>query len=322
LSATFTENPEMNSHRTLTSFVTKEIFAMVRSKFSLLMIPILTVLVALGGCSSETESPDTFVVGAIPDQNVSQLNRRFEEFSDYLESETDLDVEYNRSNDYAALVTAFRRGEVHLGWFGGLTGVQARRAVPGSQALAQRPRDEEFHSKFIVRRDLDVNSLEDLRGQTFTFGDENSTSGHLMPRHFLLEAGVDPSDDFQAPPNFSGSHDRTWKLVESGSYQAGALNEAVWNRAVRENQVDTSQVRVFYTTPAYYDYHWTLHADVNDSFGEGTSQSIQEALLKLDPEKPRHKRILDLFAADGFIETKNENYQAIEDVAKRVGIIK
>lgn len=295
---------------------------MVRSKFSLLLIPIVTVLVVLGGCSSETEGPNTFVVGAIPDQNVSQLNRRFEEFTDYLESETDLDVEYNRSNDYAALVTAFRRGEVHLGWFGGLTGVQARRAVPGSEALAQRPRDEEFHSKFIVRRDLDVDSLEDLRGRTFTFGDENSTSGHLMPRHFLLEAGVDPSENLQAPPNFSGSHDRTWKLVESGSYQAGALNEAVWNRAIRENQVDTSQVRVFYTTPAYYDYHWTLHADVDDSFGEGTSQNIQEALLKLDPEKPRHKRILDLFAADGFIETKNENYQAIEDVAKRVGIIK
>lgn len=281
------------------------------------------VLVTLAGCSAGDDTgSETFVVGAIPDQNVSQLNRRFEEFTEYLESETDLEVEYNRSNDYAALVTAFRRGEVHLGWFGGLTGVQARRTVSGSKAIAQRPRDEKFHSKFIVRRDLDVNSLNDLKGLTFTFGDENSTSGHLMPRHFLLEAGVDPAEDFQAPPNFSGSHDRTWKLVESGSYQAGALNEAVWERAVRENQVDTTKVRVLSTTPPYYDYHWTIHADVNEIFGPGTDESVKEALLNLDPSKSDHKRILDLFAAEGFIETENENYQTIEDVAKRVGIIK
>jgi phosphonate transport system substrate-binding protein len=281
------------------------------------------LLLPLVGCSTGNDiSSETFVVGAIPDQNVSQLNRRFEEFTEYLESETDLSVEYNRSNDYAALVTAFRRGEVHLGWFGGLTGVQARRAVPGSRAISQRPRDEQFHSKFIVRRDRDVNSLEDLKGLTFTFGDENSTSGHLMPRHFLLKAGIDPTEDFQAQPNFSGSHDRTWKLVESGSYQAGALNEAVWERAIRENQVDTGEVRVLYTTPSYYDYHWTIHAEANEIFGSGTEENVQEALLGLDPSDPDEKRILDLFAAEGFIKTDNENYKTIEDIAKRVGIIK
>ncbi|MFB6346835.1 MAG: putative selenate ABC transporter substrate-binding protein [bacterium] len=287
----------------------------------LLLVPLVSLILVGCGSGQGSRAERSFVVGAIPDQNISKLNRRFQLFSDYLEKQTDLNVEYSRSNDYAALVTAFNRGEVHLGWFGGLTGVQARRAVPGSKAIAQRPRDKKFNSKFIVQADLDVQSLKDLKGLTFTFGDQNSTSGHLMPRYYLLRAGIEPSKDFAAPPNYSGSHDKTWKLVESGAYQAGALNEAVWARAVRENQVDTDKVRVFYTTPPYNDYNWTIHARVNELFGTGTVSSIKQALLNLDPENPREKKILDLFSAKGFVKTSNENYQAIEDVAKRVGII-
>jgi phosphonate transport system substrate-binding protein len=284
---------------------------------------IFTIVITLGcGTSGTEKTEESFVIGAIPDQNISELNRRFKIFSDYLENETGLNVEYTQSNDYAALVTAFKRGEVHLGWFGGLTGVQARRAVPGSKAIAQRPRDAKFHSKFIAQSKLNIDSLDDLKGKTFTFGDQNSTSGHLMPRHFMLEAGINPEEDFSAEPNFSGSHDKTWKLVESGAYQAGALNEAVWARAVREGQVNTDKVEVFYTTPPYQDYNWTIHADANDKFGDQTVSKVQDALLNLDPDKSDQKKILDLFQAEGFIKTKTENYKAIEDVAKRVGIIK
>ncbi|MFB6347712.1 MAG: putative selenate ABC transporter substrate-binding protein [bacterium] len=294
----------MYRHRTLTVLLT------------------LSLLVWIGGCSGQdSEAPPEFVVGAIPDQKVSELNRRFKRFTDYLETETELNVKYVPSNDYAALVTAFKRGDVHLGWFGGLTGVQARRAVPGSKAIAQRPKDRKFHSKFIVRSDLNVTSLSDLKGLTFTFGDENSTSGHLMPRFYMRQAGINPEKDLGAEPNYSGSHDKTWKLVESGAYQAGALNESVWKRAVRENQVDTSTVEVFYTTPPYYDYNWTIHGDVNERFGNGTVRSVKKALLKLDNNSPDQRRVLELFSADGFVETKNENYKPILETAKTIGII-
>lgn len=296
---------------------------LLRNKLGIIVL-LFGILLVVSGCgqsTSESSDQKEFVIGAIPDQNISELNRRFQLFSDYLAEETDLNVTYNSSNSYAALVTAFKRGEVHLGWFGGLTGVQARRAVPESKAIAQRPRDREFHSKFIARAGSGISGLEDLKGKSFTFGSESSTSGHLMPRFYMLEAGLDPTEDFSAPPNFSGSHDRTWKLVESGSYDAGALNEAVWKRAVEENQVDTSKVSVFYTTPSYYDYNWTIHADVNDQFGEGTVQSVSEALLKLDPSNPDHREILDLFSAEGFVKSNNENYQPILETAQKIGII-
>lgn len=294
----------------------------------LLLGLIATLLVlALAACGGEENNEtaraedgetQTFKVGAIPDQNVSELNRRFGDFSTYLSEETGLDVEYVPSQDYAALVTAFNRGEIQLAWFGGLTGVQARSQVEGSEAIAQRPSDEEFHSVFIVQSDLDMNGLEDLKGKSFTFGSESSTSGHLMPRHFMTEAGINPEEDLDGAANYSGSHDATYQLVEAGTFQTGALNELVWESAVEAGKVDTEKVKVFYTTPAYYDYNWTIN-NVDDTFGEGTKQNVKEALLNMGEEQ---KDILELFHTDSFIETNNENYQAIKEVAEGLGIIK
>lgn len=102
--------------------------------------------------SEKVEDMPTFKIGAIPDQNASKLNKRFDELASHIAAETGLEVEYVPSADYSALVAGFERGEIHLGWFGGLTGVQARNAVSGSEAIAQRPRDEEFHSVFVAKR--------------------------------------------------------------------------------------------------------------------------------------------------------------------------
>jgi phosphonate transport system substrate-binding protein len=232
-------------------------------------------------------------------------------------------VRYAPATDYAAIVTAFKRDDVHLAWFGGLTGVQAQDAVEGSMAIAQRPRDEEFHSRFIVQADLDVDELADLEGMSFTFGSESSTSGHLMPRYFMLEAGIDPDADLNGVPNYSGSHDATYQLVESGAFQAGALNEAVWEAAVENGTVDTSKVRDFYTTPAYYDYHWAIRGDVDEVFGEGTTQEITDALLALAPDDNADvAEMLELFGTDRFIATNNDNYQAIREVAEDLGILR
>jgi len=290
----------------------------------LLLVFTFSFLTACGSQSPETANKSngksqTFKIGAIPDQNISTVTRRFDGFAAYLSEEIGLEVEFVPTSDYAALVTAFKRGEIHLAWFGGLTGVQARAAVPKSEAIAQRPRDEKFHSLFITQADLAVEKLQDLKGLSFTFGSESSTSGHLMPRYYLLEAGVDSEKDFDGEPNYSNSHDQTWQLVESGAFQAGALNEAVWEAALKEGKVDTSKVRAFYTTPAYYDYNWTINGNVDYLFGSGTRDKVREALLDMGSEQ---SEILDLFATDRFIPSNNENYEAIRQVAEELGIIK
>ncbi|WP_425447434.1 putative selenate ABC transporter substrate-binding protein [Dethiothermospora halolimnae] len=290
----------------------------------IILLLTITMIFSLAACSndkndsSSTNDNPVFKIGAIPDQNVSKLNRRFDELAKYIGEKSGLNVEYVPTVDYSALVTAFERGEIDLAWFGGLTGVQARNLVSDSEAIAQRPRDEKFHSVFIVQKDLDINNLEDIKGLTFTFGSESSTSGHLMPRYFLTEAGVNLEEDLDGKPNYSGSHDKTWKLVESGAFQTGALNEAVWEAAVKNDKVDLNKVKVFYTTPDYYDYNWTIN-DVNNKFGDGTKEKIKTALLSFGED---NKEIMELFGDTKFIETKNDNYKAIESVAKDLGIIK
>lgn len=282
---------------------------------SLLMI--LTLAACSGNGSGEgqkNKKAETIKIGAIPDQNAAELNRSMEDFAKDLEEKTGLDVEYVPSVDYSALVTAFERGEIQLAWFGGLTGVQARNLVPEAEAFAQRPIDEKFKSVFIAHTDVEIDGLEGLKGKSFTFGSESSTSGHLMPRYFMMEAGIDPDHDLDGKPNYSGSHDKTYKLVESGAFETGALNISVWEAAVKEGKVDESKVKVLYTTPEYYDYNWTLN-----KMEDETKAKLKEAILSMTSED---NEIMELLQTDKFIETKNENYEAIEKVAKQLKIIK
>ena len=248
------------------------------------------------------------------------MEKGFTDLAAYLSEKTGLEVEYVPVADYSAVVTGFERGDIHLAWFGGLTGVQARNIVPKAQAIAQRPRDEKFHSIFIAQKGLGIKSLEDLKGKSFTFGSESSTSGHLMPRYFLMEAGINADSDFDGKPNYSGSHDKTYTLVGSGAFNAGALNEAVWEGAVEENKVDLDKVEAFYTTPDFYDYNWSIN-DLDAEFGEGTNDKIKQALLSIGDDQPENY-ILTLLKTDKFIEASNDNYDAISKVAKEIGIIK
>jgi len=266
-------------------------------------------------------------VGAIPDQDPEKLQRLYGILADYLSAELGVSVTYRPVTDYTAAVTAFRVGDLDLVWFGGLTGVQARLQVPEAEAIAQRDIDAEFHSIFIASSTSDLaplSSIEDLatlKGKTITFGSESSTSGRLMPQYFLADAGVEFSD-LKGEPGFSGSHDATLKLVEAGTYDAGALNEQVWLDRVAAGEVDESKVQAIWQTPAYYDYHWVVNSEaVDEKFGEGFTDQIQAALLNLDASDPEQAEILDLFGAEQFIETKNENYAQIEAVGREIGKI-
>ncbi|PZO15268.1 MAG: putative selenate ABC transporter substrate-binding protein [Leptolyngbya foveolarum] len=273
------------------------------------------------------EDVEPLSVGAIPDQDPEKLQRLYEKLTNYLSIELGVPVTYQPVTDYAAAVTAFKLGDLDLVWFGGLTGVQARLQVPEAQAIAQRDIDENFHSIFIasVNSGLtevkDASDLSELKGKTFTFGSETSTSGRLMPQYFLEEAGVKIAD-FKGEPGFSASHDATLKLVEAGTYDAGALNEQVWLDRLAAGEVDESRVKAIWQTPAYYDYHWVVNSQKLDGvYGDGFTGEIQAALLKLDASDPEQAEILELFGAKKFIETNNDNYAQIEAVGREIGKI-
>ena len=297
-------------------------------KGKILLIVSLMLLLVITACGNKKEgeasgdkgadSEKVLKISAIPDFDQAELTRGFGDFARYLSEKTGMKVEYVPVVDYAAVVTAFERGEIDMVWFGGLTGVQARSLVPEAEAIAQRPSDEKFQSVFIKQKGLPIASLKDLKGKSFAFGSESSTSGHLMPRFFLESDGINPDKDFNGAPVYSGSHDKTYGLVEAGSVEAGAVNKQYWTKAVDEKKVNLDKVEVFYETPNYYDYNWTIN-DVDKKFGAGTKEKIKQALLSV---KAGDSEVLKLLSTDSFIETKNDNYKDIEKVAKSLGIIK
>lgn len=264
---------------------------------------------------------DTFRFTAIPDEDQSRLIERFSAVADYLEARLDVEVEYVPVKSYGASVSAFRNDQVQLAWFGGLSGVQARRLVPGSEALAQGSEDAEFKSYLIAHRSTGLEPAETLpeaiEGKSLTFGSRTSTSGRLMPEHFLRERFDAAPDELFSRVGFSGDHSRTIALVEAGTWELGAVNFSVWDAAVADGRVDTDKVEVIWETPPYPDYNWTVRGDVDERFGEGFTDRVRAALLEMDDPE-----LLASFPREGFIPADNALYAPIEDVAEELGLLR
>lgn len=257
-----------------------------------------------------------FRITAIPDESPTELARKAVPLVKYLEKQLGMKVEWTPVTDYAAAVETLVNKKVDLAWFGGFTFVQANHRSGGKVLpLVQREEDEKFRSVFITS-DPAIKSLADLKGKDVSFGSQSSTSGHLMPRSFLLQNGLNPDKDFKRVA-FSGAHDATIAAVASGKVQAGALNISVWEKFVADKKVDTGKVRVIYTTPTYFDYNWTVHADMPAAQRE----KLTQALLSLSKATPEGKEILDLQRATRFVPTKAENYKGIEAAAVNAALL-
>jgi len=256
-------------------------------------------------------------VSAIPDESPTELQRKFKPLGEYLEKKLGMKVEFTPVTDYAASVEGLVNNKLDMVWFGGFTFIQAKvRSNNQVIPLIQREEDEKFKSVFITTR-TDITKLADLKGKTFTFGSESSTSGHLMPRSFLLAAKINPETDMKRIA-FSGAHDATVAAVAGGKVDAGALNISVWEKLVSQGKVDTKAVHVFYTTPGFYDYNWSVRADMAPALRE----KLAKAFLSLDKNNPADKEILDLQRTARFISTKAENYSAIESAARSAAMLK
>ncbi|MCP9927600.1 putative selenate ABC transporter substrate-binding protein [Cyanobium sp. CH-040] len=286
---------------------------------------------AADGASSEAARPQekrVLRIGAIPDQNPEKLNRLYGLVADELSEQLKVPVRFVPVTDYTAAVSAFRTGDLDLVWFGGLTGVQAWLQKPGARALAQRDIDRSFRSVFIasagsgLKPFTEQSGLQQLRGKRFTFGSESSTSGRLMPQHFLNQAGVQLSDFAGGNPGFSGSHDALIALVQSGTYDAGVVNEEVWESRLAEGKVDTSKVVELWRTPGYANYTWVVQPNLDTDYGQGFTERLEQAFTGLSAKDPRQAQILELFGAERFVPASNDQYAAIEAVGRQIGKIR
>lgn len=280
---------------------------------------LMALVLSLGVCTGATAA-DKFVFTAIPDQDETRLRERFNKVANYLQDKLGVDVEYVPVKSYSAAVTAFRNNQVQLAWFGGLSGVKARLAVPGSRAIAQGFEDTTFETYFIAHKSTGLKSgdtlSDDLVGKTFTFGSKGSTSGRLMPEYHIRKHFNKAPEEVFKRVGFSGDHSKTIALVQSGAYEVGATNYKVWNKEVAAGKVDENEVSVIWVTPSYPDYQWTVRGDVDSTFGAGFTERVQAALIDIkDPD------LLASFPRKSFIPAKNADYQPILDTAKSIGLL-
>ncbi|WP_095162409.1 putative selenate ABC transporter substrate-binding protein [Pseudomonas sp. Irchel 3F5] len=268
-------------------------------------------------CSSYlAQAADTLRVSAIPDEAPTELLRKFKPLGEYLEQKLGMKVEFVPVADYPAVVESLVANKLDMAWLGGFTFVQVHLKDPTATPLVQREQDAKFTSKFITANP-DVKSLADLKGKTFAFGSISSTSGSLMPRYFMLKDGIKPETYFSRVA-YSGAHDATAAWVQAGKADGGVLNASVWEKLVASGKVDTNKVKVFATTPSYFDYNWTVRGSLDPALKD----KIKQAFLDLDPAKPADKAILDLQAASRFIETSPDNYKGIEEAARAAELLK
>ena len=271
-------------------------------------------LVTFGAIS---HAQQVFRVTTIPEEAATEQVRKFTPLAAYLEKRLGMKVEFTPVSDYPAAVEALVNKKVDLVWFGGFTHVQAQLRSGGKIVpIAQREEDTKFQSVFIAKTDSGIKALPDLKGKQVSFGSQSSTSGHLMPRHFLLQAGLTPEKDFRRVA-YSGAHAATIASVVSGKVDAAALDITVWRKFVGENKVDTKAVNVFYTTPTFFNYNWSMHVDTPAPLRE----RVQKALLELDPATPEGKEILQLNRATRYIPTSPENYKGLESAGRSAGLI-
>jgi phosphonate transport system substrate-binding protein len=284
------------------------------------VIILVGLLITPGTQAAEAgEVPATLRMSAIPDENPTESMRIYAPFAEYLQREIGAPVQFTPVVDYAATVEGMAANKLDLVWFGGLTHVQARiRTNNTAYAIAMREEDLAFKSVFITNPRAHVKSLQELKGKTFAFGSAGSTSGHTMPRYFLLKAGIVPEQDF-SKFSFSGAHDATALWVQSERVDAGALNISVWEKLVETKKVDPAQVFVFWTTPPYVDYNWTVRGDLD----KGLVDKIKQAFLRLDRSNPEHAKLLDLHRATRYVAVESEDiFQPIEEAARQGGLIK
>lgn len=275
--------------------------------------------IALGSCGKKEETEQVLRFSAIPDENTTAQAERYAPVVKWMSEKLGVKVEFVSSASYADSVDKFSTGDIQLAWFGGVSGVQARRAVEGSNAIVAGKKDLAFKSYFIANASTGLEKSTEfptgIKGLTFTFGSNTSTSGCIMPSHFVMEnTGTKPTEYF-SKIGYSGAHDKTAIAVQDGTFQAGAMSFSTYERMVKDGKIDPEKCRVVWETPLYADYNFTASGKLDKMFGEGFTEKLKKALLECDDPA-----VLKAFGREEFVEVENSTFQGIAEVMKTVGL--
>jgi phosphonate transport system substrate-binding protein len=280
-------------------------------KFLLLLLAVLTVACSEQG--SVGEKPDVIRVGVLPDQEASVLQKKFHPLLSYLQEQTGFKYELVIPGSYSNLLQLFKEGKLEMAYFGAVTFLKAHDAV-GAEALVTRDVDNRFTSVIVIPADSEAKSLQDLKGKRFSFASSLSTSGHYMPRYFLLENGIDP-EEFFLEVLYSSTHDKAAYMVQDGKVDAAVLNAVIYKIMLEDGRLDKNRIKLLWESPPYQDYAWAVQTSISNR----VKISIRDAFLNLSKDVETHKKVLEAIGANYFLPLKVENFDKLKSALNRVG---
>jgi len=289
-----------------------------RNNISRSFIALSILVFSIYGCSNKNDlsgMPDVLLVGILPDENEVTLLKRYTPLFEHLSNELNVPYKIKISASYENLLEQFRKKEIHIAYFGGLTFTQASHrynAIP----IVMRDIDVRFTSYFISRVNSPAKSIPNFTNTTFCFGSKLSTSGHLMPRFFLKQKNIIP-ETFFSHIVYSGSHDKTAYMVRDGTVDIGVANSKIIDKMLIDGRLNQKDIQIIWETPPYPDYVWALQA----GFSQATVENIRNAFLSLSPSVKEHAVILSGVDAGGFLPASSSDFSQLHEIALQTGLL-
>jgi methyl-accepting chemotaxis protein len=263
--------------------------------------------------SEDEEEQGVIRMGIIPLESPTEMYRRFFSLSEYLSRMVEMPVELRIQSDYETTIKEIGEGITKLCYMTPSTYIKSRSEY-GVEVLAMALRDGKpyHHVVVVARNDNDeINTIQDIRGKTFAFGDILSTSSYIVPMAMLRDAGIDLKDlNFY---DFRGHHDDVVRAVLDGEFDAGGVMESV---AEKYREKGLKFIKISGNIPEF-------NICVNKNLPPEKKQRIREALIALDNNKSEDRAILQSISPHytGFIEAKYEDYKYIEDLMINLGML-
>lgn len=208
-------------------------------------------------------------------------------------------IELGIRKTYEECLESFVAGEIDFVRFGPASYVLARERQPAIQLLAAENEDSAGVGLIVVRADSEIRTLADLKGRRFAFGDDQSTIGRFLSQAELARAGV--RADTLSGYAYLGRHDKVFKAVEIGDFEAGALHKATFEELNKD--LDRTRLRVLHSFDNI-GKPWIARAGLDPR----VVRSLRRCLLEMrDPDA------LQALKAPGFVETPDRAFEFVRE---------
>jgi phosphonate transport system substrate-binding protein len=255
--------------------------------------------------------------GVTPWGELDKMQHAYEPLTDYLSEKLHVHIRLMIVQEYSELLGDLRRGLIDIASFS--PGAYADALDMGIDkeslyvASAQLGGKNYYHGIIICKPE--IRSIEALRGKTFAFVEEGSSSGYKFPLALLLGRRIDPYTFFSRV-YFLGSHPNVVEAVIGGKVDAGAT----WDGYIEENfPKQKPPVHVLMRTdPIPYDA-----VVVSKKHGKPFARKIRQLLVGLNKATTTAKgtRILGSesgFPYSGYVVNNNRMYDVVRRTSKLV----